>query len=51
MDWGIIKTYIANSTVVILGILILSAFLPYPQSLLVYWAKTYCFISLVIIFS
>ena len=29
MDWGIIKTYIANGTVVILGILILSAFLPY----------------------
>lgn len=51
MAWGIIKTYIANGPVVILGILILAAFLLYPQttSFLVYWARTYCFISLVIL--
>lgn len=38
---GIIKTYIASSTVVILGTLVLSAFLPFPHpiSLLVYVLK------------
>ena len=38
MKWDIIKTYIANSTVLILGILILTTFPSYPHHtfLLVY---------------